>query len=160
MADVIPLRSPSNVARIFDTPTLPFRLTQLLHTTPASPQVSRGDEIVEVLKLTRWQQEGVFFVQFAAEDRSMEDSGLFGGEILAVVPTIKANVGDCVLVFSGRLLVRRVAFRDARLALVPSSTAVPFPSLFLEDRADCTLFGRVMPLDEFRLTAETYYCDG
>ncbi len=105
---------------------------------PGDDQIER---ILDINDLVVHNPASTFFVR--VEGDSMEDVGIFSGDVLVVDRAVEAKVGRIVVAaVNGEMVVKRFAKVDGRQALVSENQA--YAPIFLGEDEECYLWGVVV----------------
>ncbi len=105
---------------------------------PGDDQIER---VLDINDLVVQNPASTFFVR--VEGDSMEEVGIFSGDVLVVDRAVEAKVGRIVVAaVNGEMVVKRLAKIDGRQALVSENRA--YEPIFLGDDEECYLWGVVV----------------
>lgn len=105
---------------------------------PGDDQIER---ILDINDLVVKNAASTFFVR--VEGDSMEEVGIFSGDVLVVDRSVEAKVGRIVVAaVNGEMLVKRLAKIDGRQALVSENHA--YEPIFLGEDEECNVWGVVV----------------
>jgi len=105
---------------------------------PGDDQIER---VLDINDLVVQNPASTFFVR--VEGDSMEEVGIFSGDVLVVDRAVEPKVGRIVVAaVNGEMLVKRLAKIEGRQALVSENQA--YEPIFLGEGEECYLWGVVV----------------
>ncbi|GAB4321198.1 MAG: hypothetical protein Kow00127_13560 [Bacteroidales bacterium] len=105
-----------------------------------SPAEEYMEQPLDMNELLVQNSEATFMVRVSG--RSMEDAGIFDGDILVVDKSVKALPGHIVVaVYNGEFTVKRLKKRGTSIILAPENPE--FPDIVVEPEADFRIWGVV-----------------
>lgn len=105
-----------------------------------SPAQDYVEEALDLNQLCIRRPAATFFVRVAGD--SMQDAGIYPGDILVVDRSVEAQHGDIVIAgFHGELTVKQLELRPV-VRLVPRNPA--YPAIEIPEGAELDIFGVVL----------------